>query len=184
MSMEKVVKSLSFIAIVGGIVRIGMAPSGAIWGTDSMPELMFGIVACLLMGIGIFGIYLHASDQLGMAGLVAVIMLSVSSTLTTALVWNNMLGLTWEDHDYIGNLQGINSIMMLIGMLIFCFLVIRKKIYPLWAVVLFLLFPFVSFIPMLSNYAAVLWGISFIVFGYYAFTNRMVRSSSNAYSIN
>ena len=175
MSMEKVVKSLAFIAIIGGIVRIGMAPSGAIWGTDSLPELMFGLVACLLMGIGIFGIFLHASNQLGMAGFIAVILLSISSTLTAALVWNSMLGLTWEEHDYIGNLQGINSIMMLIGMLIFCFLVIRKKVYPLWAVVLFLLFPVISFIPMLANYAAVLWGISYIVFGYCTYTQKSMN---------
>ncbi|XID94884.1 hypothetical protein ACF3MZ_10365 [Paenibacillaceae bacterium WGS1546] len=176
MKMETAVKGLALTALIGGVARIGMAPSGAIWGTDSIQELIFGLIACLLMGIGIFGVFLRGADKLGIVGFLSVILISLSSTLTAALVWSSMLGIAGEDHNYIPNMQSVNSLIMLIGMIGFCVQSIRSRIYPIWTAVLFLLFPILSFIPVAANWAAVAWGISYIGFGYYAFANKTARN--------
>jgi len=178
MNMEKITKWLAVIAILGGITRIGMAPSAVIWGTDSIQELLFGFTACVLMGIGIFGVYQYQAHRMGAAGFVSVLFIAASSTLTAGLVWSTMLGVTAEEHRYVGPMQSVNSLLALVGMLIFCYLTVRARIYPVWTVVLFLLFPVLSFIPLVSNYATVVWGLSYIGFGYYAFAGRTVKNPS------
>ncbi len=168
MRLETVTKGLAFTALLGGVARIGMAPSAEIWGTDSIQELLFGLVACLLMGVGIFGVFMHRADKLGIVGLVSVILISISSTLTTALVWSSMLGIGEEDHDYVATMQNFNSLTMLVGMIGFSVQTIRTRAYPIWTVVLFLLFPIMSFVPAVTDWATVAWGLSFVGFGYYA----------------
>lgn len=178
MDMERITRGLAFIAMLGGVARIGMAPSAVVWGTDSMQELLFGLVACLLMGVGIFGVYFYEAHRLGVIGFLSVLLLSVSSTLTTGLLWSTMLGMTEGDNSYIALLQNINSMTALIGMIGFCVLTVRARIYPLWTVVLFLLFPIMSFIPAVTEWATAAWGLSYVGFGYYAFSKKTVRNPS------
>lgn len=179
MSMERMIKWLAFITILGGVARVGMTPSSIIWGVDSIPELLFGLIACLLMGIGIFGVHMYQANRVGTFGFVSVVLISVSSTLTAALVWSTMLGITFEDHAYIDVLKPINALASLVGMIGFGVLTIRARIFPIWCVVLYLLFPVMSFIPSVSGWAATAWGLSYIGFGYYAFANKSVGSSSS-----
>jgi hypothetical protein len=176
MNVERTMKGLAFIALLGGIARIGMAPSATIWGVDSVQELLFGITACLLMGVGIFGVYLHGADRYGTVGFLSVLMISISSTMTACLVWSNMVGVTEADHDYVQPFQNINSLIAILGMIGFCVQTIRARIYPVWTVVLFLLFPVMSFIPAVTNWATAAWGLSYVGFGYYALANKSVRS--------
>lgn len=176
MNIEAITRGLAFTALLGGIARIGMAPSAAIWGTDSMPELLFGLTACLLMGVGIFGVYLHEANRLGAIGFISVLLISFSSTLTTGLVWSTILGVTEADSSFVVPMQSVNSIMALIGMLGFCILTLRARIYPVWTVVLFLLFPIMSFIPVVTDWATAAWGLSYVGFGYYAWANKSVKA--------
>lgn len=176
MTMDKTIKGLAFVALLGGIVRIGMAPSAEIWGMDSIQELMFGFTACLLMGIGIFGIYMNAAEKYGMIGFLSILMTSISSTMTACLVWSTMIGVMADDHHYVSPLQNVNSLLALVGMLGFCVQTIRFRIYPIWTVVLFLLFPIMSFVPAVTNWATVAWGLSYVGFGYYALTGNSART--------
>jgi len=179
MHMEKMAKGLALTAVLGGIARIGMTPSAIIWGVDSVPELVFGIVACLLMGTGIFGLYMYEANRLGTIGFVSVLLIAFSSTLTSGLAWSAMLGVTYEDHSYVGTMQAINSLTALVGMIGFCVMTLRARIFPVWAVVLFLLFPVMSFIPAVQDYATVAWGLSYIGFGYYVLAGKTVRNSAS-----
>jgi hypothetical protein len=178
MNTKQITKALAFVAFLGGVARIGMTPTAEIWGVDSMPELMFGLIACLLMGIGIFGVYMYQAHRLGVIGFISVIFIALSSTLTAALVWSSMLGVTAESAAYVAPLQNINSLLALIGMIGFCVQTIRARIFPIWTVVLFLLFPIMSFIPLVSTWATVAWGLSYMGFGYYAFANKTVKNPS------
>jgi len=175
MTIERITKGLALVAILGGIARIGMTPSALIWGVDSEPELLFGLSACLLMGVGIFGIYLHQAHRIGVTGFVSALLISLSSTLTAGLVWSSMLGVMAEDSAYVGTMQSINSLLALAGMLGFCYATVRARIYPVWTVVFFLLFPVMSFLPPVSSWATVAWGLSYIGFGYYALANKSVK---------
>lgn len=177
MELRQVTGILAFMAILGGIARIGMAPSAYIWGSNSMQELVFGFVACILMGISILGIYLHALPRAGILGIVGTIAISISCMLTTALVWSNMLGMVGEDHRYIDPLLGTNSLLMLVGQLAFCIAMFRARTYPLWAVILFLVYPAIYFIPGISDLGSVAWGLCFIAFG-----ASMLRGNSTAAS--
>ena len=178
MNTEQVTKGLGLIALLGGIARIGMAPSAAIWGVDSAPELAFGLTACLMMGIGIFGLHLHQSQRAGVLGFVSVVLISASSTLTAALVWSTMLGATAANGFDVGTMQAVNSGMALLGMIGFAVATIRARVFPVWALILYLAFPVLSFLPFVSNWATVPWGLSYVVLGYYAFVGKARNRSS------
>lgn len=172
MEVNQVIRGLAIISLLGGIARICMAPAAYIWGSDSMPELMSGFVACILMGIGIIGIYLYQAPRSGIIGWISVLVLSISSTLTAALVWNNMLGLLPEDHNYISTLLSINSILVLLSQIVFSITAIRAGVYPIWNLILFIVYPFIYFIPVVENLGSVAWGLCYIVFAYYILQNR------------
>jgi hypothetical protein len=166
MEVKQVIRSLGIIALIGGIARICMTPSAYIWGSNSMPELISGFVACILMGIGIIGVYLYQAPRIGILGWFATLFLSISSALTAALVWNNMLGVLPEDHSYISTLLPINSALALIGQLVFSITSIRARVYPVWALIVFIVFPVVYFIPVIGDLGSTLWGLCYIVFAY------------------
>lgn len=172
MEMNQVIKSLSIIALLGGVARICMAPSAYIWGGNSMAELVCGFVACVLMGIGIIGIYLYQVPRSNMLGLIATLFLSVSGVLTAALVWNNMLGVLPEDHNYISTLLPINSALTMIGQIMFSVTAIRARVYPIWLLVLFIVYPGIYFIPGISDLGSVAWGLCYILFAYYILQGR------------
>lgn len=177
MQLRQVIGVLAYMAILGGLARIGMAPSAYIWGSNSMQELACGFAACILMGISILGVYLHAMPRAGMLGLAGTIAIAISSMLTVALVWSNMLGLVGEDHRYIDPLLSTNSLLMIIGQLAFCIAMFRARVYPLWAVILFIVYPAIYFIPGISDLGSVAWGLIFIAFG-----ASMLRGNSAAAS--
>lgn len=176
MEVKQIIRILGVVALLGGIARICMAPSAYIWGADSMPELVSGFVACVLMGIGIIGVYLYQAPRSGLLGLISVLLLSVSSSLTAALVWNNMLGLLPEDHSYISMLLPINSILTLIGQIVFSITAIRARIYPIWSLILFIVYPGIYFIPAMSDLGSVSWGLCYVVFAYYILQVRARRA--------
>ncbi|MBN2981624.1 hypothetical protein [Cohnella algarum] len=172
MEMRQAINGLAVIAILGGVARIGMAPSAYIWGSNSMQELTFGFVASLLMGIGILGIYLNAAPNVGIVGFLSTLVISAGGALTVALVWSNMLGMTEPDHAYIAPLLNANSILSLAGQLVFGIVMIRARAYPLWSLLLFMVFPFIYFIPGISDLGSVAWGACYIAFGYCALKNQ------------
>ncbi len=176
MEVKQITRILGAVALLGGIARICMAPSAYIWGSNSMQELICGFVACVLMGIGIIGVYLYQAPRSGMLGLVSVLLLSVSSSLTVALVWNNMLGLLPEDHSYISTLMPINSVLALIGQIVFGITAIRARVYPIWSLILFIVYPGIYFIPAVSDLGSVAWGLCYVVFAYYILQERARRA--------
>ena len=167
MDVKQAIKGLAIIALLGGIARICMMPSAYIWGSDSMPELISGFAACVLMGIGIIGVYLYQAPRSSILGLISVLIISVSSALTAALVWNNMLGLLPEDHDYISTLLPINSALTLVGQIVFAATAIRARVYPIWSLILFIVYPGIFFIPSVSDLGSVAWGLCYVVFALY-----------------
>lgn len=178
MNAEQARKILAMVALLGGVARIGMTPSALIWGENSMQELAFGFIACLLMGVGIFGLYAYQAHRLGITGLVSVLLLSVSSTLTAALVWSTMLGVTGDARPLVASMQTINSIAATVGMIGFGIQTIRARMMPIWPVVLFLLFPAIMFVPALANWGAAVWGVSYVAFGCYAISGKEAKRSS------
>lgn len=177
MDIKQMIKGLAVIALLGGIARIGMAPSAWIWGSDSLPELISGFAACTLMGIGIIGVCLYQDPRSGIVGLISAIVISISSTLTAALVWNNMLGLLPEDHDYISALLPVNSMLTLLAQLAFGIAAIRSRVYPIWSLVLFIVYPGIYFIPAVSDLGSVAWGLCYVVFAIYILQGRSRKAN-------
>jgi hypothetical protein len=73
-----------------------------------------------------------------------------------------MLG---ADRSGYGAVQSINNILMLFGLIAFSFVTWRAGKLPRWAAVLLVVWPFVSYIPTLGNYIALLWGLAYIGLG-------------------
>lgn len=165
MNAKQTIQGLAAVAAVGGIARICMAPAAYIWGANSMAELVFGFSACVLMGIGIIGLYLYQTPNVGPLGFAATLLIATSNTLTAALVWNNMLGVGPEDHRFISTLLPINTLLMLTGQLIFSVSAIRARAYPLWCLILFVVYPAIYFLPVVSDLGSVAWGLCYIAFG-------------------
>lgn len=175
MELKHVIKGLAVVAILGGIARIGMAPSSYIWGPDSMPELVCGFIACILMGIGIIGVYLHSLPKTGIFSFMSTLLISIGSMLTVALVWSNMLGIPTDADPIIQPVLNANSIMTLIGQLVFSIAMMRARIFPLWTLILFIIYPAIYFIPAVSNFGSVAWGLCYIVFGWHMLRDRSDR---------
>ncbi|MFC5701950.1 hypothetical protein ACFPVX_11685 [Cohnella faecalis] len=176
MKVESMTKALAWIAILGGIARIGMSPSAVIWGTDSDQELTFAMIACCLMTIGWFGIHYYQSHKTGVTGFISYVLITLSNTLTTCLVWSQIMG------SNTGTLKetvlSINSGAALLGMIMFAIQTVRARIYPVWPVALFLLFPVASFIPLVTEWATTLWGLAYIGFGLYIVADKTVKNKS------
>jgi len=167
MEIKHIEKVLAIVALLGGIARICMAPSAYIWGSNSMAELVCGFIACMLMGVGIIGVYLYQAPKSGLFGLLSVIIISFTSTLTAALVWNNMLGIAPEDHYYISTLLPINSLLTLLAQIVFGISALQSRTYPRWAIVLFMVYPAIYFIPKVSDLGSVAWGVCYVAFAWY-----------------
>ena len=71
MTVEKSVKWLGLVCILAGIARMGMTPSGLIFGSDSKQEITFALIASILMGISSINLFLAQSKKTGILGLIA-----------------------------------------------------------------------------------------------------------------
>ncbi|MFE5322976.1 hypothetical protein ACFQ88_30300 [Paenibacillus sp. NPDC056579] len=164
MTLEKVTASLGLIAVISGISRMLMAPFAFIWGSNSMPELWAGLIACYLMAVGSLGLYLYQTIRTGVVGLVGCLLLSFSNMITGCLVWSTMLNA--QPVDGVTILPIINEVTMLAGIILFSVVSIKARQLPLWASILLLVWPILGFIPALSQWFTLLWGLAYVGLGY------------------
>ncbi|PYI52576.1 hypothetical protein [Paenibacillus flagellatus] len=163
MPIDKTVSVLGFIAVAGGVARIAMTPAALIWGTDSPQELWAGLIACWLMAAGSLGLFMAQSSRTGVLGLGSALALAFSNMMTGCLVWSTMVH---ADPGAVAVLPAVNNALMLAGLVVFGIVSLRAGLLPRWASVLFFVWPLITFVPALSNYAAVMWGLSYVGLGW------------------
>ncbi|WP_248928496.1 hypothetical protein [Paenibacillus hamazuiensis] len=169
MTMEKIVSGLGLIAVVSGAARMLMTPCALIWGSDSMPELWAGLVACYLMAIGSLGLYMYQAARTGVLGLIGGLLLSLGNMITGCLVWSTMLKA--EPSPDVMFVPMANNAIMLGGLVLFAIVTFRAGQLPRWAAVLLLIWPILGFVPVLSPWLTALWGLAYIGLGYPVWRN-------------
>ncbi|MEV5026645.1 hypothetical protein [Paenibacillus sp. LPE1-1-1.1] len=173
----KVLRWLGMICLLAGIARIGMTPTAIVWGTDSVPELSFGYVACILMAVGSIAGYLAQSKETGVLGFISVLGITIGNVLTTALLFAVfILGPSAPEPDSpVVAITGMGSMIGLTGgTLLFAILTYRAKVFPRWVAVLYALMLLSAFLPVEDNvYFAFFWGLAYVGLGFCIWTGRM-----------
>jgi hypothetical protein len=159
MTMNRAVIGLAFIALLGGVARMVMTPLSLIWGTDSTPELVAGLTACVLMALGTTGLLLAQLPGAGVPGFLGAALISFANTLTSCLVWMTMLHAP-EEGTVI--LPLLNMGLHLVGHLLLGGVTLRLGILPRWAAVLLMVWPFLAYVPPLIDWLALVWGLAYV----------------------
>lgn len=173
----RVLRWLGMICLLAGIARIGMTPTAIIWGTDSMPELSFGYVACILMAVGSIAGYLVQSKETGLLGFISVFGITIGNILTTGMLFALfILGPSApKPESLVVAITGMGSMIGLTGgTLLFVIMTFRAKVFPRWVAGLYLLMLLGAFIPVEDNvYFAFFWGLAYVGMGFCIWTGRL-----------
>ncbi len=167
MPVEKIVKWLGFVCILAGLSRMGMTPTGLIWGMDSAPELKCGYIASLLMGVCSIALYLPQSKETGFLGFIAAFVTSAGNIIIAGELYGIFAYGSYAEEGLFTSITGmLIGISMMVGTILIAFVTFRAKVFPLWNAILFVLI-LVSFgIPFLEDWFAFFWGLAYVGMGY------------------
>ncbi|WP_141430619.1 hypothetical protein [Bacillus sp. 03113] len=169
MAIEKFIRTMGFIALIGGIIRIGMTPSSLIWGGDSDPELLCAFIANIFYTVGTFGIFLALIDKIGKFGYFTFLVVTLSHILVTCTVWSTMLGTSpWEW----GIIKSLEIGSGLLGMILFPIVILRAKVFPAWPSIILLIMLPVGFVPFMGSWVATLWGVGYAALGFFTWKGK------------
>lgn len=173
MTIQKVIRFLAICSIVGGGFRALMTPLAFVWGANSVPELVSGVLGTMLMGIGMFGLYFAHIKELGKLGFTAFALHSVASFLLMALVFSTLV-FAVHDPSLLQSdtppmpIMVVGAMMMpllMLGMILFSIAVMWRKAMSIVPAILLLITPILNFVPLISDYSPLVWGIAFMLFG-------------------
>ncbi|UJF35725.1 hypothetical protein [Paenibacillus hexagrammi] len=178
MKEERVIRWLGVICFVAGISRMGMTPSSLIWGTDSRPELICGLIASILMSIGTIVFYLVQSKETRKVGLVTVIAMILGNVATVVMI-GAMLGSMQAE----GVVFMVMRLFALVGLtggtLAFTFITFRAKRFPKWIPALLILMLVSMVLPVEDNkYFAFFWGLAYVGMGYVIVASKLKPTTS------
>jgi hypothetical protein len=163
MNVGRISKWLAVIAIISGVVRMVMTPMSLVYGMDSIQEMIPGFTACVLMTIGLIGLYLAQAERLGPLGFISFILLTIGNILVTLGAFLTLAGIPPQP-----NLIVVNILMMaclVIGSISFAILTIRAKVLPRSGAIFMILFVLMMFSPA-SSFLPLAWGLSYIFLGF------------------
>lgn len=182
MQVNRVVQWLGMICLVAGIARIGMTPTSLIWGTDSVPELTFGFIACILMSVGSIALFVVQSKETGTLGFISTLGIIVGNIMTTALVFTSFFPGIQEiaEDSLVASITGMSSMIGLTGgTILYAILTFRAKVFPRWVPILHVVMLLSAFLPIEDNkYFAFFWGLSYVGAGLCIWTGKLGASSS------
>jgi hypothetical protein len=173
---ERMIRGLGLGCILAGIVRMGMTPTSMIWGFNSTAELMFGLVACILMAYVSIVLYTVQSKETGVVGLITVLGIMIGNMLTMPILWSFLQYESFGDESslYYKVTQIVGSIGILGGALVLPILSWRAKVFPRWVIGSMALMLLSMALPW-SEWFAFFWGLSYVVPGYCIWIGKLNR---------
>ncbi|MGG1675685.1 hypothetical protein ACIFOT_08020 [Neobacillus sp. NRS-1170] len=173
MTLEKVVKWLGLICILAGIARMGMTPSGLIFGGDSKQEITFALIASILMGVSSINLFLAQSKQTGVLGFIAAIFLSVGNIILASGFYGFFAyGHLPKPGTFVNIAESLTYPGLLLGTLILMIVTFRAKVFPRWYIMIFALMLLSLGIPFLGDWFAFFWGLTYVAMGYTILTGK------------
>ncbi|QJD82218.1 hypothetical protein [Cohnella herbarum] len=181
MITERMIRGLGLGCILAGIIRIGMTPSSIMWGFNSTPELLFGLVACIFMGYVSIVLYTVQSKETGVLGLITVLGIMIGNTLTMPILWAFLHDANFENETSLvySVTQLVGSIGILGGAVVLPILTWRAKVFPRWVVGLMVLMLLSMALPW-GEWFAFFWGLSYVGAGYCIWAGKLNRHSSSS----
>lgn len=178
MTIERSVKWLGLVCILAGIARMGMTPSGLIWGMDSKAEITCALIASILMGIVSINLYLAQSRETGIFGFIAVLLLSVGNIMLASGFYGLFAYGDYPKESLFVNMSTNLSYMgLLIGTLILMIVTFRGKVFPRWYTIIFALMLLSLGIPFLGDWFAFFWGLTYVAMGFTIFTGKCTNKT-------
>jgi hypothetical protein len=179
LTTERVLKWLGMVCLLAGITRMGMTPTSIIWGTDSVPELTFGFIACVLMSVSTIVTYLVQSKETGVLGFIASMAMIVGNIVTTCMLWTVfVLGEAPEVENILLTISSIISMVgLMLGTLLFLILTFRAKVFPWWVSGLLLLMLLSIALPF-EEWFAFFWGLAYVGLGYTIWAGKLNKVGS------
>jgi hypothetical protein len=173
MNLNKVIRLLAIFSIIGGFFRALMCPLALVWGMNSPQELTAGVLGTLFMGLGIFGLYFSAHQELGKLGFTAFILYAFGSFVLMGMVFTSLVFAVYDPTVLQMDMPPLpiliaSPLMMLsvmLSMILLGIAVLKTKVFSKVPAILILLAPILNFIPVVGDYSVLAWGIPFMWFG-------------------
>ncbi|MEH7416177.1 hypothetical protein V7266_12910 [Neobacillus drentensis] len=180
MTVERTVKWLGLICILAGIARMGMTPSGLIFGSDSKQELACALIASILMGISSINLFLAQAKKAGILGFIATLLLSVGNIILAGGFYGFFaFGELPKPGTFVNIVESLAYPGLLLGTLILMIVTFRANHFPRWYIAIFALMLLSLGVPFLGDYFAFFWGLTYVAMGYTIFTEKYVSTSVN-----
>jgi hypothetical protein len=178
MKLEKVVKWMGFGCILAGAARMGMTPSGLIWGSDSTPELTFALIASILMGFTSINLFMAQARETKIFGFIAAFLLSVGNIfLASGFYGIFAYGDYPKPGTFYNMVDALSHLGLLLGTLILMIVTFRAKVFPRWYLAIFVLMLLSLGIPFLGDFFAFFWGLTYVAMGYTIFTGKYSKKT-------
>jgi hypothetical protein len=184
MTFNQVVRILSVFSIIGGFFRALMCPLSLVWGMNSPQELTAGVLGTLFMGLGIFGLYFSYQKELGKLGFTAFIMYAFGSFVLMGMVFATLI---FSVHDPkvlematpplpIMIAGALMMLTVMPSMILLGIAALKSKAFSKVPAILLILGPILNFVPVVTDYSVLAWGIPFMWFGIEAVKKTRVQS--------
>lgn len=173
MNFTQVVRILALFSIIGGFFRALMCPLALVWGMNSPQELTAGVLGTVFMGLGIFGLYFAYQKELGKLGFTASILYAFGSFVLMGMVFSTLVFAVYDPKILQMDMPPLplliaGPIMMLtvmLSMILLGIAALKSKVFSVVPSILLILAPFLNFVPVVSDFSVLAWGIPYMWFG-------------------
>ncbi|NYE09031.1 hypothetical protein F4694_005888 [Bacillus niacini] len=173
MNLNKVIRLLAIFSIIGGFFRALMCPLALVWGMNSPQELTAGVLGTLFMGLGIFGLYFSAQKEFGKLGFRGFILYAIGSFILMGMVFTSLVFAVYDPKVLQMDMPPIpiliaSSFMMvtvMLSMILLGIAVLKTKVFSAVPAILLALAPILNFIPFVTDFSVLAWGVPFMWFG-------------------
>jgi hypothetical protein len=173
MTFNQVVRILSVFSIIGGFFRALMCPLALVWGMNSPQELTAGVLGTLFMGLGVFGLYFPSQKEFGKLGFTAFIMYAFGSFVLMGMVFAKLI---FSVHDPkilematpplpIMIAGALMMLTVMPSMILLGIAALKSKAFSKVPAILLILAPVLNFVPVVTNFSVLAWGIPFMWLG-------------------
>jgi hypothetical protein len=173
MTFNQVVRLLAVFSIIGGFFRALMCPLALVWGMNSPQELTAGVLGTIFMGLGIFGLYLSHQKEFGKLGFTAFILYAIGSFILMGMVFSTLVFATYDPKVLQMDMPPLPimvagpfmMVTVMLSMILLGIAALKSKVFSKVPAILLILGPILNFVPIVTDYSVLAWGIPFMWFG-------------------
>lgn len=173
MNLNKVIRLLAIFSIIGGFFRALMCPLALVWGMNSPQELTAGVLGTLFMGLGIFGLYFSEQKEFGKLGFTGFILYALGSFILMGMVFTSLVFAVYDPKVLQMDMPPLPILVaspfmmvtVMLSMILLGIAALKTKVFSTVPAILLALAPILNFIPVVTDFSVLAWGIPFMWFG-------------------